>query len=100
MPTGSRPQLDESAAPMNRSGSLMAAKWPPQSNADQWTMFLPRSAKRRMATSPANTATPVGVAPRCWLEEPESLVKSLQVVRPAGVPEPGWRAVIVIADRR
>jgi len=36
-------------------------------------MLLPPSAYRRMATSSANTATPVGVGPGCWPQEPECM---------------------------
>ena len=34
-------------SPTSRSGTSMAAKWPPRSNSDQCTMSFPRSAMRR-----------------------------------------------------
>jgi hypothetical protein len=48
-------------SPISRSGASIAAKCPPRSNTDQWTMVFARSAKRRMVwKSFSNTATPVG----------------------------------------
>src|SRR5262245_51557478 len=50
-------------SPTNRSGSSIAAKWPPRSNSLQCTMFeKARSAKRRMGRtiSCGKTATPSG----------------------------------------
>src|SRR5271165_4806845 len=46
----------------SRSGSSMAAKWPPRSNSLQCTMLFDSSAKRLIggAISKGNTATPVG----------------------------------------
>src|SRR5829696_9289978 len=50
-------------SPTSRSDTLWAAKWPPWSNTDQWTMFLwSRSANRRMPLkSPQNAARPIGI---------------------------------------
>ena len=44
----------------SRSGASSAAKCPPRSNSDQWTMRCRRSSTRRIAGSVGNTATPVG----------------------------------------
>ena len=38
------PRKNSRTSPTSRSGASMAAKWPPRSNSDQWTMLLARSA--------------------------------------------------------